>query len=463
MQKLSLKKQLTIVRLYLAGLSYDEIAARSGVSKGTVANVIADLKAGRILDVQAPLEQLEQLRELAVDLRRLKLTPGQAVVGVAALSHLQELEIEPADIQRWAAVYRDLAASESDRQAFVKAALYLEQLCQSTGLTPEELEAKAHSLQQEVAHLEPLAQEVREYKQQLPELRNQRQALADEISQLEKRNEHLLKGVAQKDAREAELSHRTQKLEQKAQKADERLAAARKDLEELAGLGLSLDDLSGFVHRLSAIAQRHGINRGALRDRLLHELEQLEVGLGLESCLKKKQDELNDIEHAIAKARQERKSEDHALKQLRQQQAKLHAAIAQEHAHLHEEMKATAQIASEATANLRQNLEKSMRESLLEVHNLRNQAFELGQELGRSNAIVEANQWLQSMVSLIKGDGNINAENVRMIALAVLRGLKDWMQRNQNQVSRPYWLTTQLSSLIEELERWKVSPIADSA
>ena len=48
MQKLSLKKQLTIVRLYLAGLSYDEIAARCGVSKGTVANVIADLKAGRI-------------------------------------------------------------------------------------------------------------------------------------------------------------------------------------------------------------------------------------------------------------------------------------------------------------------------------------------------------------------------------------------------------------------------------
>ena len=51
MQKLSLRKQLAIVRLYLGGLSYDEIATKAAVSKGTVANVVADLKAGQILDV----------------------------------------------------------------------------------------------------------------------------------------------------------------------------------------------------------------------------------------------------------------------------------------------------------------------------------------------------------------------------------------------------------------------------
>lgn len=70
MQKLSLRKQLAIVRLYLGGLSYDEIATKAAVSKGTVANVVADLKAGQILDVQELVEQLELLRELAVDLHR---------------------------------------------------------------------------------------------------------------------------------------------------------------------------------------------------------------------------------------------------------------------------------------------------------------------------------------------------------------------------------------------------------
>ena len=462
MQKLSLKKQLTIVQLYLAGLSYDEIAARCGVSKGTVANVIADLKAGRILDVQAPLEQLEQLRELAVDLRRLKLTPGQAVVGVAALSHLQELEIEPADIQRWAATCRELTGEGAEVQAFVRAAVALEEVRERTGLSVEALEAKVRSLEEEEARLQPLVQELKQCQRQLKELEKRRQALANEVSELEKRRDPLRKDLANKERRESQMSRRVIELEERAHSADERLARSRVELKMLAELGLSSDDFPGFVHRLSAVAQRHGINTGALRDRLLQEIETLDAVVGLEACLKRRQDELNDIEHDIAKARQERKSEDHALKRLRQQQAKLHAAIAQEQAHLHEEMKATAQIAGEATANLRQDLERGIRESLLEVYNLRDQAFQLGQELGRCNAIVEANQWLQTLVSLIKGDGELSAENARTVSLKVLRGLKDWMQRNQNQVSQSCWLTTQLGSLIEELEGWKISPIANS-
>jgi predicted DNA-binding protein YlxM (UPF0122 family) len=71
MQKLSLTKQLVIVKQYLGGLSYDEIAAQAEVSKGAVANVVADFKTGRVLDAQEPVEQLELLRGLATDLRRL--------------------------------------------------------------------------------------------------------------------------------------------------------------------------------------------------------------------------------------------------------------------------------------------------------------------------------------------------------------------------------------------------------
>ncbi len=34
MEKLTTKKKLAVVRQYLSGLSYDEIAAKSGISKG---------------------------------------------------------------------------------------------------------------------------------------------------------------------------------------------------------------------------------------------------------------------------------------------------------------------------------------------------------------------------------------------------------------------------------------------
>lgn len=34
-----MEKKLAVVRQYLSGLSYDEIAAKSGISKGMVANI----------------------------------------------------------------------------------------------------------------------------------------------------------------------------------------------------------------------------------------------------------------------------------------------------------------------------------------------------------------------------------------------------------------------------------------
>ena len=43
MEKLTAKKRLTMVKQYLSGLSYNEIAAKTGTSKGTVANVVTEI------------------------------------------------------------------------------------------------------------------------------------------------------------------------------------------------------------------------------------------------------------------------------------------------------------------------------------------------------------------------------------------------------------------------------------
>ena len=455
MQKLSLMKQVAVVRLYLGGLPYDEIAAQAEVSKGTVANVIADFKAGRVLDAQEPVEQLELLRELAADLRRLNTTPVQAATGIAIVSHLQELEVEPGEIERFAAMCRRLAG-ETKTEIFVRAALYLYQLEEHTGLSAEALEEKAHGLQAEVARLEPLAKEVGQYPQQLKKLEKQRQGLRNEVSRLEKQAGPLRSDIVQKEKRAADLSSRVSDLEQRAQAADERLAVARGELQTLAGLGLSSEDLQGLVQRVAAVAQRHGIRPGALRDRLLRELEELDAGLGLESHLKVKQDELDDIKQAIAKAQRECAALDLALQDLRQQQANLQAAITEEEAHIYQEMKAIAQIPVDAATKLQANLKNDIEKALLEVQRLRTQALEMGQEMGRCDAVIEANAWLQTTVALVKGDGSPKAADVRAITLAVLHGAKTCLQQKQDQTPLPYSLTTQLNAVIKELEEWKL-------
>jgi len=110
MEKLSLKKKLFVIRLYLEGLSYDEIAAKASVSKGTVANVITELKAGRFPEFGDLHEQLEIIRELAIDLKRTRLTSVQAAVGVSILSRLQELGVEPGEIYGLSTLCRTLKA-----------------------------------------------------------------------------------------------------------------------------------------------------------------------------------------------------------------------------------------------------------------------------------------------------------------------------------------------------------------
>lgn len=334
--------------------------------------------------------------------------------------------------------------------------MYLHQLEEHTGLSAEALEEKAHGLQAEVARLEPLAKEVGQYPQQLKKLEKQRQGLRSEVSRLEKQAEPLRSDIVQKEKRAADLSKHVSDLEQRAQAADERLAVARGELQALAGLGLSSEDLQGLTQRVAGVAQRHGIRPAALRDRLLHDLEELDAGLGLESLLKLKQGELDGIKQAIAKAQRERVALDSAQQDLRQQQANLQAAIGEEEAHVCQEMQAIAEIAEDAVSKLQQDLAKGMAEALLEVQKLRSEALELGQEMGRYDAMVEVNQWLQTLVGMVWGDGGMGAADVRVVALAVLRGVKNWTEQNQGQTSLPYSLTTQLDAVIKELQQWKV-------
>lgn len=456
MEKLSPKKHLTVIRLYLGGLSYQEISAMAGVSKGTVVNVVAALKVGQFPEAQESAEQLEMLRELATDLHHLKLSPAQAMAGLAAFSHLHDLGVEPTEIQSWAAMCKHLTPDDTNAQNFVKAALYLEELRKSSGLTVQALENKAQSLREEVEHLEPVAEKLSACQQQLEEFEKKRQELSEEIAYLDKRLGPLSKDVSQKEKREAELSHRVQQLEQRAQAADERLASAGKVLKLLAELGLSPDEFPGFAQRIAMVAQQHGVKPSALRDRLLHELEQLEAGLGLESLLEKRQQELASIEQAIAEAYKERAALESAIQELAQQRASLKAAISEERGHVRKEMRAIAGIARKAQAKLSQDLQHSVHETVLEVEKLGKEALEIGQELGHCEAIVEANEWVSTLAALIKGDGDIGRSQVRAASLSVLRALDGWIKWDQSRISQHYLLKTYLYSAIKELEQWKI-------
>jgi len=186
MERLTAKKKLSVVRLYLSGLSYDEIAARGGVSKGTVANVVAELKAGSFPEAADIGEQVELLRELSLDLKRSKLTPGQCATGLILLNRISECGLDPADIDRWPMILKSVP-NEHDAKEFVHLAYNIQQVQQRSGLSLEALDNKVQELERKAADLEPISNKLKDCKKQLAELTRQREELASSVAMLEQK------------------------------------------------------------------------------------------------------------------------------------------------------------------------------------------------------------------------------------------------------------------------------------
>ena len=454
MEKVLVQKKLVVVRLYLAGLSYSETAAKAGVSKATVANIVAELKAGQLPGVGDIADQIEVLRELAVGLEKAQVTPVQAVVGLAVLTHLNELGVEPNEIAQVAAVCHDLAGEKGDPKAFMKAALALEEVKKHTGLNADELESKVKGLQEAAAQLEPLATESKARQKQVAELGAKKQGLAQDVSALSHQQEVLKKDIALKEQREKALAVEIADLEEKAHLANVQLAEARQDLKTLAKIGLSAEDLSLLTHELKGIAKHHGLSPGALSKRLFDELVKLDKLLGLESVIKARQAELLKVENTVSQAEEEAAAIKAANDQLRQEQSGLQAAVAEIKKHIASDLKTIDTGAQEAMAQLKEDLGAGMRGSLEEVNSLKNKALELGKEMGQIESAIESNEWVRVLHALVRGEDTASPGQVRAVGLTVMKAISAWVGSKYKGDASVSMVKALIDNAAYQLERW---------
>ncbi len=141
----------SIVGDYLSALSYSEIGAKNHVSTGTVANVVADLKAGRFPEAGNVGEQIEQLKELSLDLKRANLSPGKCAVGLMVLARINECGLDPADIDRWPLILKSVG-NEDEAQEFVRLTYSIQEVQKRTGLNLDGLHDKVHCSISKIEH-----------------------------------------------------------------------------------------------------------------------------------------------------------------------------------------------------------------------------------------------------------------------------------------------------------------------
>jgi len=455
MEKLSTKKKLAVVRQYMSGLSYDEIAAKSGVSKGTVANVVADLKVGRFPEAADVGEHVELLRELSLDLKRSKLTPGQCATGLLLLTRINECGLDPADIDHWPMILKSVR-NEEEAQEFVRLVYSIQEVQQRSGLDLEALDNKAHELERKAADLEPMSGKIKDCKKQLAELTRQRQELASAVAILEQKYELLTPRVKDLEKREETLSRRILDMEPKAQKAETTLSALNGEIQKLNDIGLSLKELAEFNDRLQVIAKRHAIKPDGLRDRLLHELESLDQGLGLKSLIQSRQQELDKMEKAITNAKKELDTAKSVTGSLKQEKINLESSIKETRERVGREIAKLVPVVQDTIDRLGEELRHGNEEALVEVRRLRDEALEVGREVGRYEGILQVNAWLNELIALVRGEENVEGKRVRTIALSVVRGIAIWLKR-QDTYSLPFTsLSSTTERLISQLEQWKV-------
>jgi len=456
MEKLPLKKQIGVVRLYFNGLSYREIAAKVRVSTGAVASVISNLKAGSFPEAGDISEDVDGLRELSVDLQRFKLAPVQALAGITVINHLKELGLEPGEISTFASACRFLTAEGVDVKVFSKAAMALKEAQERTGLSADELEKKVKSLEESVRRLEPLNKKVMQTQEQLRELVAKKQALLDEMATMEKRLNALRENVRSNEQREAKLLDNIAQLEDRLHSTDLLLAGARKELKELSGLGISFDDLSGFAERLKGITHRHGISLSTLNKRLLEELERLDQGLTLKALVDSRKQELQGVKKAVAKAKEELGTLTGQKQQSRRELTALRAQIAEEKTRIAEQIRSINTAAENAIAQFKGQLARGIQEGIEGINRLKTDAIELGREFGKFQAAVEANEWVNDLLSLAKGDDGISANKVRVIGLMLLRAISAWLDRNPGSSTYMNLLKRSVAGTMSELEKWTI-------
>ena len=454
MEKLTARKKLTIVRFYLSGLSYNDIAARSGVSKGSVANVVAELKTGSFPEAADVGEHIEILRELSIDLKRSKLNPGQCAVGLIILNRINECGLAPADIDRWPVILKSVP-NEDDAKEFVRLVYSIQEVQERSGLSLEALDNKVRELERRAADLEPISDKVKECQKQLSELTRQRDELTSSVAMLEQKSKLLSPQAKELERRERTLSRRIAAMEPKAQKAETTLSALKGEMQKLKDIGLSLSELAEFREELQVIAQRHAIEPSELRSRLLHELRSLDKGLTLETLIRSRQQDMDRMKQAIARNRHEIEATGAVVDNLKQEKMSLEANIKETRERVSREITMIIPIAQETIDRLREELRRGSEEALAEVRRLRDEAIEVGSEVGQFQGILQASEWLSDLPALIRGEEGIAGKRVKTLVLPVVRGLDIWLKRDHSYSLSFTALSLTVGRLISDLETWE--------
>jgi hypothetical protein len=168
MRELSPQQKNMVIKMFLEGYSYDEIANKFGVAKGSITNIVEELRTGNIILPNDIAGCADYLRKIAVDMRKNDTNVYELLPCLMIHNKLKSMGIGNHQIDSWLDICRQIASEDVSNRQFAKAALELARLMSKTGMSYESLVAD-YAKQSEL--LKSTQVKIANYKRRIKELR----------------------------------------------------------------------------------------------------------------------------------------------------------------------------------------------------------------------------------------------------------------------------------------------------
>jgi hypothetical protein len=273
------------------------------VSKGTVVSWLNELRQGRIPQLADIRGEVDALREVAVDMRKHRLTPTEAAAGLILWIRLREIGVEPRAIEAYVEMCRRISPKDFPVDKFVDSCIRLHSL-------EVKLERPYDEAVDELGKaIEGAHRELGDLNSQLEASKARKTSLGNELEALEGRR------ISAKARLEAEV-----------REAEERLSLARRALEDTVSKQERLKRLD--PEKLNQLAEFvENYNKLGFSAEEVQRLSGWEVSLALMGIKSKELgrfiEEKGPLEAQISRTRREAKEEERKLDFMRAESKKI--------------------------------------------------------------------------------------------------------------------------------------------
>jgi len=303
---ISHKNRVEVARLYLLGYTYAEIEKKTSVSHGSISNIVNELLSGQLVIPGVPSDEVSDLHQLSVVLKKKNLEPSQALLGLTMFLKSNELGIVPSQFDQWSELVNVFAPDGFPAKDFFEVALHLHELEEAAGKPFQEIEQEYTSLQQKVGEMES---ELDSLDLKKKSLEGNVESLTSEVVILEQNKEEVKSSFEAQCAEleeaksmivtakeeQTKLNEEVENLLKKRDKLHSEVDNKEESLIKLKEIGLSGEDLLHLRKSVEGIAEKGNINTDQVKDEFFSSLDQFKNYSGLQKAVEGERGKLQSI------------------------------------------------------------------------------------------------------------------------------------------------------------------------